>query len=405
MGLHPTRSTIRRGVIVLLASFAMQAASGVMGTAFAHPRSQPATPDSRTVFPALSSEETAKLEALQHDKADSPEDAAVSIALARYAVGLARRDGNTNLLKLAGKTLEPWDHVDEPPTDILIIRANVRQIDHRFDTALADLDKVIAREPKNPQARLSRAFVLATTGKARDAARDCARILPNVSLIIRETCAARMLSLSGRARKSLERLEASLQVIRSNSPGEKAFALSVAAEIAARLGEAEKADAFLAELVAADPRSVYARAAYADFLIDQGRIAQARKILGDEPHTEVMLLLRTLASAGDADDAAHLAASKINSRMADDIVRGDYSHAREYARYALAILEDPQTAFDYAQRNWSAQKEPVDARILVDAAAALGNMGVVEEVAAWAKAAGLEDMALDARLIAARQET
>ena len=70
------------------------------------------------------------------------------------------------------------------PTKILIIRANIRQIDHRFDDALEDLRIALEREPTNPQALLSRAFILATTGKAKTGLQDCAALRPSISVAI-----------------------------------------------------------------------------------------------------------------------------------------------------------------------------------------------------------------------------
>ncbi len=372
----------------------------LINVAAAHPRHHDAKPVVAFAYPALSDEEGSKFEKLQTALSAKPDDPGAAVAFARYAASLARRDGNTDLLKLAAGSLAPWSAVDEPPIDILIVRANVKQIDHRFDEALADLDQIIVRDPYNPQALLSRAFVLTTTGRAREAAADCARIRPNVSVTIRETCAARALSLSGAAQRSLTRLEASVRALKAKSKTEKTFAISVAAEIAERIGETEKATGFYAELLEADPRSVFVRAAYADFLVSQNKFAEARAIIGDRPHTETLMLLRVLASAGPSDQPANAAAAELKARMENDLAKDDYSHAREYARFALNRMNDPHFAFDMARANWRVQKEPLDARILLAAAEAAGDHETTHEIEAWIEATGIEDKGLQAALAA-----
>ena len=48
---------------------------------------------------------------------------------------------------------------------------------------------------------------------------------------------------------------------------------------------------------------------------------------------------------------------------------GDY-YGREQARFALHLQRDPQRALNLAQRNWQMQREPWDARALLEAAQA-----------------------------------
>jgi len=385
------------------ASVVMFALTVLSEQASAHPRhSAEIVQDRHDGHPTLSTDENARLKALRAAAASNPSDATASVAFARFASRLARRDGDTSLLKAAEKALAHWERDEEPSIDILIVRANIKQIDHRFDEALADLETVIIREPGNPQARLSRAFVLATIGKAQNGRADCARLRSNVSLIIRETCLARVAGLTGEAERSLMRLSAALDTFAVRSESERAFALSVAAEIAVRLGYDDQAETLYKALIGIDARSVFSRAAYADFLIGQKRMSEARDSIGDQPNTEVLLLLRVLANAGLSDKPASMAAVKLTARMDADFKRADISHAREYARFALYHLDDPALAIALAQKNWRAQKEPIDARILLEAAQAASDNAAIDEIAAWVEMTKLEDKRLQALLQAAK---
>ena len=51
------------------------------------------------------------------------------------------------------------------PTEVLVLRATIRQSLHDFDTAIADLGTALAREPRHPQALLTRATVLTVQGR------------------------------------------------------------------------------------------------------------------------------------------------------------------------------------------------------------------------------------------------
>ncbi len=287
-------------------------------------------------------------------------------------------------------------------SELLLVRANIKQINHRFDDALADLEMVLGKQPTNPQALLSSAFIKATTGEAESGLRDCAMLRPYVPLTIRETCVSRLAGLAGFLKESTKRMEALLRIVPTSKPEERAFALGVAGELAERSGDTELARKFYSELYESNPDFVYARAAYADFLIGAGETELATEVIGPEPKTEALLLLSALAGRG-ADDVSAAAISELNARIKADLAANDYAHAREYARFALDYLGDSMIALHFAEQNWSSQKEPIDALILARAATATGATEVIEELKTWVAASRLESPKLDAVL--AQMET
>lgn len=346
----------------------------------------------------LNEADQSRLDELAAELNNDPKNAESAAAFARFTAIKARRLGNTALLRRAAESLKPWMGVEAPPIEILLIRANIKQIDHRFDEALNDLDQVIARSPANPQARLSRAFILSTVGEAERAAEDCAALRPGISVYIRETCRGRVSGLTGAMDEAAMRMTALMSAVQATSEAERIFALSVASDLAERRGDADTAEQFYLEMRTLDPESVYTRAAYSDFLITQGRLAEAREIIGDAPHTEALLLLRVLAATADEDAAAKSAAQELSIRMAVDRAEQDYSHAREYARFALDHLQDADLALEMVRENWRVQKEPIDARILVRASWSAGSSELIEDVREWAANTGLQDKTLHALL-------
>ncbi|MEM9619639.1 MAG: hypothetical protein AAF936_16935 [Pseudomonadota bacterium] len=369
-----------------------------LNTALAHPRHQHDDAQASASL-RLSEADQLRLNELTAQLNNNPENAQAAVAFARFAATQARRLGDTMLLRRAAEILAPWESVENPPISVLLVRANIKQIDHRFDAALNDLNQAIRRNPVNPQARLSRAFILSTIGDADSAAADCAALRANISIYIRETCRARVNGLVGAIDEADARMEALLGVVQPASPAERLFALSIAADIAERQGAIVAAEVHYKEMLSIDDVSVYARAAYANFLVTQDRLAEARDTIGDAPHTEALLLLRVLAADHTSDAVAKSAARELSLRMAVDRAEGDFSHAREYARFALDHMNDAVLALEMAQENWQVQKEPVDARILVRSAMAAHTPSIIDEMRIWVAKTGLQDYSLDILLI------
>ena len=367
----------------------------VMTAAEAHPLGHGPERNNEKSFSHEPAPKDGRLAALEKMLAANPTDEKAAAAYARYAAQQARRFGDTDLLRRAESALLPWERVEQPPIDILIVRANLKQINHRFHDALADLEIVLARQPSNPQALLSRAFIRATIGRAKSGMADCAALKPNVSIVIRETCAARLGGLAGALEASHRRMGAVLQIAPAANMEERRFALAVAAEIAQRMGADRDAAKYYSELLSADPVSAFARAAYSDFLLSKNDNDAALQIIGDTPHTEALLLVSALAGRDLDSPIATKSAQELGARMAADRIAGDFSHAREYARFALDYLNDPKLALLFAQENWRVQKEPVDARILARSAKANNALAIIGELNDWLNSSALEDPELE----------
>ena len=66
-----------------------------------------------------------------------------------------------------------------------------------------------------------------------------------------------------------------------------------------------------------------------------------------------------------------------------DGARGDRIHLREEARFVLAIKNSPDEAVNLARDNWDVQKEPLDARILLEAAVASRQPKAARDIVSW----------------------
>jgi Tfp pilus assembly protein PilF len=258
----------------------------------------------------------------------------------------------------------------------------IRQHAHEFDLALADLDAVLSLQPSNAQAWLTRASIYQVQGRYEEARRACQPLFRLTGRHVPLTCLSDIASLNGQATMSREMLTTSLE-----RPGisarERLWILTILAEMAARTGDVKASDKHFHDARGLGMKDHYLLGAYADFLLDQGRAQEVIMLLQRETRADGLLLRLTLA-----EQALHLPASKdhtaeLAARFAAGRERGTRVHVREEARFTLALLHDSQTALSLAQANWEIQKEPWDARLLLETAQAAGSQQAARPVIAW----------------------
>lgn len=329
------------------------------------------------------------------DEAEVLSPASPARAAARDATDLP---GIEKLVRLARSTDDPrlygraeaslQHHLDERPDApaLLRLRARIREADHDFSGALADLGAVLSADPGDPQARLSRAFIHAAIGDYDAARRDCAASPGRAPATL--ACQARILSLTGKADRALALLES--PALSRAQPAIRAWSASIAAEIAARTGNDGLADAKFLKALSYGDQTVRIRVAYAQHLLDTNRPAKALDALtGIE--TDNALLVAAMAEKALArpfdEKAAALADSFDHAHR-----RGAAKHLREEARFRLSVLDDPSGALDLAARNWKVQKEPEDLRVLLEAALAAGQPDHAADALDWIARHGLEDV-------------
>jgi tetratricopeptide (TPR) repeat protein len=92
-------------------------------------------------------------------------------------------------------------------------RATILQSNHEFDRALADLDRAIAREPRNARALLVRSTVLTVQGKYAEARADCPKLYGLVPEFYVFACTAAIDSLTGKAAAAAATLERVLGLV------------------------------------------------------------------------------------------------------------------------------------------------------------------------------------------------
>ena len=333
---------------------------------------------------------------LKRDLAQQPQNHALAARLARRYIDEARAQGDPRLAGQALAVLRPWPDAATAPIDVLLMQATVEQYLHQFDSAAAKLERLLARDARQPQAWLTLATIRRVQGRYAESDRACAQLAVLHVTLHAAACRAENDALRGdfaKARASLQRLLA--------APGldgaTRNWLLTTLAELEDRALQPAAADAAYRAALAADDDS-YTLTDYADFLIAQGRPDAALQLLQDKPRSDAVLL--RLALAGSAAQAPQGArdADEMRARIAQATLRPDAQnvHAREQSMFALRIDRDAARALALARENVRQQREPIDLIVLAQAARAAGQPGAAQEVERLRQEMGLHDRRLDA---------
>ena len=327
--------------------------------------------------------------------ARDPDNLPLALEVARTYIRAARAEGDPRYNGYAQAALAPWLGSAEPPAEVLILRATLRQTRHDFSAALADLDRALAIRPNNPQAWLTRAVILQVQGRFKEAAASCRRLVRRVQPLIWTACAAEAASLAGQPAKAYRALRRTYESHGpSATPGIRLWVLTVLAEMAERQGNPIAAEAHYRAALALGQADAYLLGAYADFLLEQGRAQEVMALVPARPRPDGLLLRRALAerAVGRSEAAASIAA--LEDRFAASRRRGDSAHQRDEARFRLHLTAQPAEALALALDTWRVQREPWDARLVLEAALAAGRPAAARPVLDWLADSGLEDARL-----------
>ncbi len=333
-----------------------------------------------------------ELQELRRQLAGRPDDLERALQVARRNLAIGRAEGDPRYAGYAQAALAPWWDQDPPPSEVLLLRAVLRQNRHDFAGALDDLRHVLAMQPRHPQAWLTQAVIHQVQGEPAAALRSCRALRRGTDPLLFITCWSGAASRGGQVKAAYQGLSQALARSPEADPGERQWALTVLAEIAEQRGDAPAAGIHFRAALNIGQRSVYLLGAYADFLLDQNRPGEARMLLQDEQRADNLLLRLALAERRLGGDAWQRHAEVLEARFAAARQRGDETHFATEARLQLDLRQQPLKALDLARQNWiQGQREPQDARLLLEAALAAGQPEAAREVLDWLERVHLED--------------
>ena len=163
-----------------------------------------------------------ELRVLQAQLAQRRDNLSLAVEVARRYVELGRVSADPRYAGYAQAALAPWWDLRSPPRDVLVLRATLHQRVHRFDAALTDLALALERNPRDMQARLTRATVLQVRGEFDAARRDCEALQGHAQELISIACLTSVECGSGRLHEAYDALQAALVRYPSAEPSMRA---------------------------------------------------------------------------------------------------------------------------------------------------------------------------------------
>jgi tetratricopeptide (TPR) repeat protein len=338
--------------------------------------------------------ELERLTPLRAAVATAPTDLAAALALATGYIDLGRRNSDPRFIAYAQATLLPWLERPHPPERALVLQAITLQYLHRFDAALALLERALALEPLDAQAWLTRATLLELHGDYPGARRACARLVRTADEFSALTCLTSVASRNGQLTESFRALSSTTE-LDARLPGSlRAWRLVVVADMAERLGEDGEAEATLRDALQVAHDDPYLKAAYADLLLRKGRPREVLALLAANEAQDPLLLRLAIAGQRLAVPEATRWIHAYEERRRAAERDGDSTHQREQALYLLEVRGDVPAALEYARRNWAVQREPADLRIYARAAASAHSAADCAQLAHWIAEMHYEDRLL-----------
>ncbi|NJD35878.1 MAG: hypothetical protein FIA96_13770 [Betaproteobacteria bacterium] len=331
-----------------------------------------------------SSRELAAMRAAMTSAAGSPGPAA---ELAQRYFDLAMARGDPRYVGYAEAVVARFP--DPLPASLRLIRGLLRQYRHDFDGALADFAAALELDPDLAAAHAWRGAIYLVEANYAAAQGECDALRRLRRGTLLGACLGLVQAYGGQLDAGYRTLQQALASTRD--PDNRLWLLTRLGEVAAWRGQADQAEKHYREAIGIGRDDGYLLAAWGDFLLDNGRPADVLKELaGWEASDSLLLRLAEAEAALKLPGAARLA-KMLDDRFAAARQRGDTTHRAEEARYQLRLRGDAKEALRLAAENYRVQREPRDARILLEAAIVAGDPAAAQVVRDWLAGSGFED--------------
>ncbi|MDP2132961.1 MAG: hypothetical protein Q8J99_05055 [Sulfuritalea sp.] len=331
-----------------------------------------------------------ELMVLRREMLAAPNDPRPAAQLAQRYFDLAMARGDPRYVGYAEAVVARFQEPLAP--DLRMIRGLLRQYRHDFAGALDDLAAALKLDPHLAAAHAWRGAIYLVEANYVAAQHECDALGRLGRDTLLGTCRGLVQAYGGELEAAYRTLQQALSGTRDAA--NRLWLLTRLGEVAAWRGLAAQAERHYREALALGRDDVYLLAAWSDFLLDMGRPADVLKELAGWEVSDGLLLRLAEAEATLRRPGAGRLAQLLEERFAAARLRGDTTHRAEEARYRLRLRGEPQAALRLAAQNYAVQREPRDARILLEAAIAAGDAAAAQPVRDWLRSSGFEDARL-----------
>jgi Tfp pilus assembly protein PilF len=333
---------------------------------------------------------------LRQRLASDPSNPTLASSVAARYMQLGSQTGDARFYGYARAALGSWWATDDPPSDILRLRAKLKEKNHDYDMALADLEQLLQREPRDVQGWIEVANIYRVQGRYDQARRACDLLEEFAGTFATAIARLPIMAATGQADEAYRQLAELLPEAKANYPSTLQWFLTMQAETAQALGNDDQAEAHWSEALELAPQERYLLRAYGEFLLDHDRADEALELVAGQPNDDGLLLCAALAARrlGREQEAAAFR-SQLAARFQEVRQRGDQPLGRFEARHVLLLENDPRRALVLALANWRIQKEVHDTRTVLEAALAARDLEKAKPVLLFLAKNHVKHAALD----------
>ncbi len=370
---------------------------GVSLSAWAQPRLTPA-PD-QIVLPAsvhAQNNQAGSLREIEREWRQNRNNLPVALRYARAVFLLGLTEGDLRWYGAAKAALQPWWNATRLPADGHFLRALVKQGFHEFKGGIDDLSAAIAIDPAQPEYWSWRFSLNLLTSNMAAARTDCDAIGQRFGRDEAQACAATLMYRTGQALQAIPVFNRLVDLPDYQGPFTQDWLRYHQGEAYRTAGQYAQAIAVWEKHLQARPNSHLVKLSLTELLNQQGQFAKARRYAESPSPTDALLVQALLASRGLKDGNTQQLADQFESRMNNQALRGESLIERPTMVYLITYGRDNAQGLKLAAENWSAQNEPADAVLLVQAALKANQPRLAEPVLGWMATTGYTDPVLKA---------
>ena len=352
------------------------------------PRTPIADAEVLETLPERAADSTSReLARLRAAMAQAPADPAAATELAQRYFDLAMARGDPRYIGYAEAVVNRFTQTLTP--ELLTLRGMLRQYRHDFAGGLDDFASALKLDPDHAIAHAWRGAIFLVQANSVAAQAECDALQRMGRATLAGGCRGLALAYSGKLEAGYQALQQALSL--STDEGNRLWLLTRLAEVAAWQGQPQKAQKHYRDALQLGRDDVYLLAAWSDFLLDQHQPAEVVRLLARWEASDSLLLRLAEAETTLKLPAAARHQQMMADRFAAARARGDTTHRAEEARFELRLRGDAKTALRLARENYAVQREPRDARVLLEAALAAQDPRAAQSALDWLNRSGFED--------------
>jgi Tfp pilus assembly protein PilF len=345
-------------------------------------------------LPVASDPALRAVESLRRQLASRPQDDALRLDLGERYFALAMAQGDPRYVGYAMASIAPLEKAAAGDSRYWLVRGQLQQYSHDFEGALASLKRASEIDPQAAEPVAWRAAIYMVQAQYPLAAAECDRLAKIANALFAQGCTAYVRATTGQLVPAYEMLSNALSEARGVAPEMMLWLQTRLAEMAVRLERWGDAERHYRTALSQGVTDQFLLGSYADFLLLRGRPQEVLQLLAGWERSDVLLLRLALAGRAMNHPRSGEWLSQLRDRFEAAARRGDRLHEQEAARWELELEHDAPRALAYAKSNYTKQKEPRDAEVLLRAALAARDPAAAQPVLEWLKTSGYEDPVL-----------